>query len=93
MSEAVKETACLRCVHRNVCIFKNDYLEVYNAIQNAVVTKEAKDGKVSLKRVTDYDFIRNISVKCRYCEGNTVYRESSVCGADGLMKGDNNEHV
>ena len=75
MSEAVKETACTRCVHRNVCIFKNDYLEVYNAIQNAVVTKEAKDGKVSLKRVTDYDFIRNISVECRYCEGNTIYRE------------------
>lgn len=75
MSEAVKETACTRCVHQDVCIFKNDYLEVYNAIQNAVVTKEVKDSKVSLKRVTDYDFIGNISVKCRYCEGNTIYRE------------------
>lgn len=92
MSEAVKEAECIRCVHRNVCAFKNDYLEVYNAIQNTTVTKEAKDGKVSLKRVTDYDFIRNISVNCCYCTENTVYRESPFAEPiAGLTKGDNSE--
>ena len=36
MSETAKETNCTRCVHRQVCKHKEDFLNVVNAINNAL---------------------------------------------------------
>ncbi len=66
MSDAVKETLCTRCVHRNVCSHKNDYLAIIKTISEVYVNEPLPNGKVSSKRIVDFDFIDNISVSCRY---------------------------
>ena len=73
MSEGVKETICTRCEHREVCIYKLDYLNILKAIENARVSvvKETTDGGFSSKKVIHYDFISGISVGCRYYQHRT----------------------
>ena len=46
MPEGVKETLCTRCEHREVCIYKLDYLNILKAVENARVSvvKETTDG-------------------------------------------------
>lgn len=63
-SEA-KETLCTRCAHREVCIYKQDFIGIINAIENAAVTQDTPDG-ISSKKVIQYDFISGISVGCKY---------------------------
>ena len=78
MSEGVKETLCTSCQHREVCIYKLDYLNILKAIGNARVSdvKETPDGGFSSKKVADYDFISGISVYCRYYRNRTnTYRD------------------
>ena len=67
MSDCVKETLCTRCEHRNVCKYKEDYLKVVESIYNANVCFENEDGKHCMKKVTNYDFIGEIKVPCKYC--------------------------
>lgn len=68
MPDEVKKTQCTRCVHKDVCAYKLDYLNILNAVENARVSvvKETTDGGFSSKKVADYDFISGISVGCRY---------------------------
>ena len=61
----VKETLCTRCAHREVCIYKQDYLDIIDAVENAIVVKDIPD-EIILKKVTHYDFISGISVSCKY---------------------------
>lgn len=61
----VKETLCTRCAHREVCIYKQDFIGIINAIENAAVTQDTPDG-IASKKVTQYDFIGGISVSCKY---------------------------
>lgn len=63
-----KETLCTRCAHREVCIHKQDYLDILVAVENASVTRYAPDGKITMKQVIYYDFIGEISVKCKYLQ-------------------------
>lgn len=37
MSERVKETLCTHCAHREVCIYKQNYLNIIKAVENAVI--------------------------------------------------------
>ena len=73
MPEGAKETLCTRCEHREVCIYKLDYLNILKAVENARVSviKENTDGGFSSKKVIDYDFISGISVGCRYYKHRT----------------------
>lgn len=78
MPDGVKETLCTRCMHREVCIHKLDYLNILKAIENARVSdvKETPDGGFSSKKVADYDFIIGIHVYCRYYLNRTnTYRD------------------
>ena len=61
----VKETLCTRCVHREVCTYKHDFIDIIKAIENAAVTKDIPDEIVS-KKVNQYDFIGGIIVSCKY---------------------------
>ena len=61
----VKETLCTRCAHREVCIYKQDYLDILDAVENAIVVKDIPD-EIILKKVIHYDFINGISVSCKY---------------------------
>lgn len=68
MHEGVKETLCTRCVHKDVCAYKLDYLNILKAVENARVAavKDEATGGFSSTKVIDYDFISGISVGCRY---------------------------
>lgn len=77
MPDGVKETLCTRCMHKDVCAYKLDYLNILKAVENARVSviKENTDGGLSSKKVADYDFISGISVGCRYYRNLTdTYR-------------------
>lgn len=72
----VKETLCTRCEHREVCAHKQDYLDILEAVEDASVVKEETNGRVSSKKVTNYNFISEISVGCRYYRNWTdTYRD------------------
>lgn len=42
-----KETLCTRCAHREVCTYKQDYLDILKAVDNATVTRDTPDGKIA----------------------------------------------
>ncbi len=54
MSEAIKETICTRCIHRDICKYKTEYLDTLKYVANIQ------------KSPHYYDFIENISVNCKY---------------------------
>lgn len=66
MSERVKETLCTRCAHREVCTYKQDFLDIVKAIENASIVRDTPDGKITSKKITDYDFISEITINCKY---------------------------
>ena len=66
MPEGVKETLCTRCTHREVCAYKQNFLDIVKAIENASVVRDTPDEKITSKKVIDYDFISEISVGCKY---------------------------
>ena len=72
MSEMAKETLCSLCAHCKVCAHKQDYLDILKAVENVYVIKDASDGKITSKKVINYDFISEISVGCKYYQNWTV---------------------
>lgn len=79
MFEEVKETLCAHCAHREVCAYKQDYLDILKAVENAKVVKDTPDGKIASKKVTFYDFIDKISITCKYYQNWTdTYRSKEV---------------
>lgn len=66
MPEGVKETLCTHCIHREVCAYKQDFLDIIKAVEDITIIKEFPDGTASSKRVTCYDFISGIYVGCKY---------------------------
>lgn len=62
-----KETLCSRCIHKVVCTYSNGYLSILKAISETCVPSPYSDLDGSgYKKVTDFDFIGDISVSCRY---------------------------
>lgn len=75
----VKETLCTRCAHREVCAYKQDFLDIIKAVENAAVTRDTPDGKITSKKVIHYDFISEISVGCKYHQNWTeTYRSGEA---------------
>ena len=60
----VKESLCTRCIHKDVCSYKHDYLDIVKAVENVTVTRNM----YCVKKVIDYDFIGTIHIGCRYYE-------------------------
>lgn len=72
MYEGVKETLCTQCAHREVCAYKQDYLGILKAVENAEVVMNTPDGKTASKKVIYYDFIGKISITCKYYTASTI---------------------
>lgn len=49
VNTSVKEPLCDRCVHKNVCAYKQDYLDVLKAVENATVARDTSDEKNRIK--------------------------------------------
>ena len=79
MIDAIKEVSCTLCTHREVCAYKQDYIDILKAVENAAVTKDTADGKIASKKVIHYDFISGISVGCKYYQNWTeTYRSAEA---------------
>ena len=78
MFEGTKEALCTHCVHRDVCFYTPDYLNILEAIENATVTKNTPDGTIASMKVIHYDFIGEISVKCKYYQKRTETDRSEL---------------
>ena len=64
---SVNEAQCKLCCHNDVCALKETYMSILYAISNVTIDQPCADGKkVHPKKITDFDFIDNISVSCRY---------------------------
>ena len=66
MNNGVMETQCTQCTHKDVCMHKNDFLDIHNAVFNAEVYKNHEDGRVSMQKVTNFEFVRDIIIRCQY---------------------------
>lgn len=67
MNEAVRETPCTHCAHREVCKHKEDFLNVIRAVNEATVHEpEDNSNRVRMKKVVNYDCVSDIVVTCRY---------------------------
>ena len=79
MIDAIKEISCTLCDHREVCAYKQDYIDILKAVENAAVTKDTANGKIASKKVIHYDFISGISVGCKYYQNWTeTYRSAEA---------------
>ena len=79
MIDAIKEASCTLCDHREVCAYKQDYIDILKAVENAAITKDTADGKIASKKVIHYDFISGISVGCKYYQNWTeTYRSAEA---------------
>ena len=79
MIDAIKEVSCTLCAQREVCAYKQDYIDILKAVENAAVTKDTADGKIASKKVIHYDFISDISVGCKYYQNWTeTYRSAEA---------------
>ena len=60
-------TLCTLCTHKEVCTYKQDYLDFIKAIENATMNANS------------HDFISTISVGCKYYENWTgTYRSKEA---------------
>ena len=69
MSEAVRETACTSCKHREVCKYKENYLKVCEAASNINVTlkEHYEDGvRARIIPVANFDCIKDIEISCKF---------------------------
>lgn len=62
----INAVSCSTCVHHSVCSYKEDFLDVCNAVLNANVNKHEGDRKVRIKNVMNYDFLDEIVIKCKH---------------------------
>lgn len=72
----INAVSCSTCVHHPVCSYKEDFLDVCNAVLNANVNKQEGDRKVRVKNVTNYDFLDEIVIKCKhYYNSARIHKE------------------
>jgi hypothetical protein len=72
MFEAVKETQCTHCVHREVCSLKTEFLEAQKAVDEAYVSRPCEDGKkVTTIRICNIKYIKPVELHCEYYIPNT----------------------
>lgn len=62
----INAVGCSTCVHNQVCSYKEDFLDVCNAVLSVNVNKHESDGKIRIKNVTKYDFLDEIEIKCKH---------------------------
>ena len=73
MIDAIKEVSCTRCLHQEVCKYKQDFIAIYNAVSSSMVNRPCEDGnKVKTIPVTNFDFLGGIRIECRYYQAPAI---------------------
>lgn len=75
MIDARKEVSCTRCLHQEVCKYKQDFLDIWNAVSRSTVNRPCEDGKkVQTTPITNFDFLGGIQIECRYYQVQVIDR-------------------
>ena len=71
--DAIKEVSCTRCLHQEVCKYKQDFLDICNAVSSSIVNRPCEDGKkVEITPITNFDFLGGIQIECRYYQMQAI---------------------
>lgn len=66
MSEAVMETQCTTCSHREVCSFKDEYLMVQDRINSMRIYSDNQDGSHNMTPLSSFKWLKPIKIDCKY---------------------------
>ena len=67
MNEAVMETQCTKCIHKEVCKHKQDFLDICEAAYNLEIHRScSEDRKISIIPAKNFECLNSIIVSCRY---------------------------
>lgn len=69
MPECCKETLCTHCIHREVCIHKEDYLKLDRVLQELRLSRCVKN-EIELILVSNLAFCGEITAPCRFHREN-----------------------
>ena len=73
MIDAIKEVSCTRCLHQEVCKYKQDFLDICNAVSSSTVNRPCEDRKkVQTTPITNFDFLGGIQIECRYYQMQAI---------------------
>ena len=73
MIDAIKEVSCTRCLHQEVCKYKQDFLDICNAVSSSTVNRPCEDGKkVQMTPITNLDCLGGIQIECRYYQMQAI---------------------
>ena len=73
MIDAIKEVSCIRCLHQEVCKYKQDFLDICNAVSSSTVNRSCEDGKkVQTTPITNLDCLGGIQIECRYYQMQAI---------------------
>lgn len=73
MIDAIKEVSCTRCLHQEVCKYKQDFLDICNAVSSSTVNRPCEDGKkVQTTPIANFDCLGGINIECRYYQMQAI---------------------
>lgn len=73
MIDTIKEVSCTRCLHQEVCKYKQDFLDICNAVSSSTVNRPCEDGKkVQMTPITNLDCLGGIQIECRYYQMQAI---------------------
>ena len=73
MIDAIKEVSCTRCLHQEVCKYKQDFLDICNAVSSSTVNRPCEDGKkVQTTPITNLNCLGGIQIECRYYQMQAI---------------------
>lgn len=73
MIDAIKEVSCTRCLHQEVCKYKQDFLDICNAVSSSTVNRPCEDGKkVQTTPIANFDCLGGIQIECRYYQMQAI---------------------
>ena len=73
MIDAIKEVSCTKCLHQEVCRYKQDFLDICNAVSSSMVNRPCEDGKkVKTTPITNFDCLGGIQIECRYYQMQAI---------------------
>lgn len=73
MIDAIKEVLCTRCLHQEVCRYKQDFLDICNTVSSITLNRPCEDGKkVEKTPIKNLDWLGGIQIECRYYKAQAI---------------------
>lgn len=75
--EKINPDCCSTCIHNSVCCYKQDFLDICKTVEESTVTKQLGSQGMRSKKVTLYDILGEIIIKCKhYYDGSRIRIDS-----------------